>query len=148
MPSYTYEASAHWMLHQRGAVKVKDVDQTFDFTIPPEFGGETGMWTPEHFLLAAVASCYVATFRGMADKSNLEFHAIAVAVEGVIEKQDGCLRFTRITLRPEVTIDREADRERAGHLLEKAERGCLIARSLSAEFVLEARTAVEAPVAV
>ena len=148
MPRYTYEASAHWVLHERGKVKAENIAPALDFSVPPEFGGEGGYWTPEHLLLAAVASCYVATFRGMAEKSNLEFPSIAVAVQGVIEKLDGGLRFTRITLKPEVTVNREADHERASRLLEKAERNCLIARSLSAEFVLEPQILVEAPVAV
>lgn len=148
MQRYTYQASAHWMLHERGGVKAEGIAPDLDFTVPPEFGGESGLWTPEHLLLAAVASCYVATFRGVAEKSHLEFQSIEVSVEGVIEKQDNCLCFTRITLRPEATINREADSERAGLLLEKAERGCLIARSLSAEFVLQPRIVVQSPVAV
>jgi organic hydroperoxide reductase OsmC/OhrA len=47
-----------------------------------------------------------------------------------------------------VTIDREEDRERAARLLEKAERSCLIARSIQATFVLEPKILVGAPVAV
>ncbi len=146
---YTYQASAFWTLHHRGIVKAENnIPYTLDFTVPPEFGGEPGAWTPEHLLLAAVASCYVATFRGMAEKSKLEIHGIEVNVEGVIEKQEGSLRFTSIILRPEATILREEDFERAMRLLEKAERGCLIARSLSSEIVLQSRVVVEEPVAV
>ena len=149
MPTrYSYEAGAHWRLHERGAVEAENIPSTFEFAVPPEFGGEPGFWTPEHLLLAAVASCYVATFRGMADKSNLEFESISIKVEGVIEKKDGYLCFTRVTLRPEATIFYEHDRERADRLLEKAERGCLIMRSLEAECVLHPVIRVEAPVAV
>src|SRR5450631_1351901 len=134
MERYTFEASARWALHERGTVRAKNVETVFDFTVPPEFGGESGLWTPEHLLLASVASCYVATFRGISKKSNLDFHAITISAEGVIEKRDGSLCFTEITLRPEVAILLEEDRERAGRILEKAERGCLIARSLSSKF--------------
>jgi organic hydroperoxide reductase OsmC/OhrA len=69
-------------------------------------------------------------------------------VEGIIEKQDGYLSFTRIILRPEVAIRREEDRERATRWLEKAERACLIARWLSAEIVLQTKVTVEAPLLV
>jgi peroxiredoxin-like protein len=144
-PNYSYTASASWTRHRRGSVEAENgIPQTLDFSVPPEFGGEPGYWTPEHLLLAAVASCLVATFRGMSEKSKLEFPSIDVTVKGIIEKQDGYLCFTRIILRPEVLIGCEEDRERTTRLLEKAERACLIARSLSAEIVLEAKVTVEA----
>ncbi len=143
---YKYQASASWTLHRHGFVKAGDgVPYTLDFSVPPEFGGEGGMWTPEHLLLGAVASCFVATFRGMAEKSNLDFQTIEVAVEGVIEKKDGSLRFTKLILHPEALICREEDRERVSRLLEKAERGCLIAKSLSAAIEVEPQIWVETP---
>ena len=143
--NYSYTATASWTLHHRSVVKAENgIPNTLDFSVPPEFGGEPGQWTPEHLLLAAVASCLVATFRGMSEKSKLEFPHIDVTVKGIIEKQDGYLCFTRIILHPEVLIGREEDLERATRLLERAERACLIARSLSAEIVLEAKVTVEA----
>ena len=144
-PHYSYTARASWTQHHPSFVKAENgTPQTLDFSTPPEFGGEPGQWTPEHLLLAAVASCLVATFRGMSAKSKLEFPSIDVTVEGIIEKQDGYLSFTRIILHPEVLIGREEDRERATRLLEKAERACLIARSLSSEIVLQAKVTLEA----
>jgi peroxiredoxin-like protein len=146
---YSYHCTAHWTLHKRGIVEAdSSIPRTINFSAPPEFGGEPGMWTPEHLLLAGVSTCYVATFRGMSAASKLDFHGLEVRVDGTIEKQDGGLRFTRIVLHPVVTIDREEDRERAGRLLEKAERGCLIARSIQATFVLEPKIVVETPAAV
>jgi len=147
MQTYIYQANAHWVLHERGAVKCEDIGQTLDFSIPVEFGGEPAFWTPEHLLLASVASCYVATFRAMAEKSSLEFHAVDVTVHGAIEKEEGRLRFTRVTLSPAISIEKESDRERTVRLAEKAEQGCLIARSLSAAFTLQPQILVESPVA-
>lgn len=144
---YIYQTTTHWTEHKRGIVEAdSSIPRTINFAAPPEFGGEPGMWTPEHLLLAGVSTCYVATFRGMAAASKLEFHGLEVMVEGTVEKQEGGLRFTKILLRPVVTIDREEDRERAGRLLEKAERGCLIARSILATFILEPKILVAAPV--
>ncbi len=144
--SYSYRASAHWTTHKRGIVEAESIPRTINFAAPPEFGGEPGLWTPEHLLLAAVATCYVATFRAVAEASKLEFHGMEVAVEGVVEKQEGGFRVTKIVLRPVLTITREGDRERASRLLEKAERVCLIGRSLSSAIVLEGSIVVEAPV--
>src|SRR3954449_1369363 len=146
---FTYNAAAHWTAHKRGAVEAEgDIPRTINFAAPPEFGGEPGLWTPEHLLLASAATCFVATLRAVAEASKLEVHGLEVRVEGLIEKQDGKYQFTKITLRPFLTICHEADRDRAWKVLEKAERSCLIARSLTAVIVLESTIAVESPVAV
>src|SRR5438105_7330833 len=145
---YTYQTSAHWTMHKRGIVEAgADIPRTINFAAPPEFGGEPGLWTPEHLLLSAVSTCFVATFRAVAEASKLEFQGMEVDVEGAIEKQEGGYRFTTLTVRPTVTIHHEEDRERTGRLLEKAERICLIARSILATIVLEANIIVEAAVA-
>jgi len=146
---YNYHASAHWALHEHGIVRAsEEIPHTFTFSSPPEFGGEAGVWTPEHLLLAAVATCFVATFRGVARASKLEFQSIDVIVEGVVGRQEGFLRFTKVMVRPDLTILQDADRERALRLLEKAEHVCLIARSLSGVVELLPRVETEAPVAV
>jgi peroxiredoxin-like protein len=98
--------------------------------------GEPGRWTPEHFLVAAVASCFVSTFSGIAEKSRLGFASFHLDAEGVLGNEDGTWRFTEIELRPIVTIFKEEDRERVIRLLEKAEKSCLIARSLQCNVVL------------
>jgi peroxiredoxin-like protein len=142
--SYCYRADARWTNHQRGIVEAESIPRTINFAAPPEFGGEPGLWTPEHLLLAAVSTCYVATLRAVAEASKLEFDAVEVPVEGVIEKLEGGFRFTRITLRPAITIHREEDRERTGRLLEKAERACLVSRSLNCTILLEPKILVAA----
>jgi peroxiredoxin-like protein len=146
---YTYHTTAHWTMHKRGIVEAEgNIPRTINFAAPPEFGGEPGLWTPEHLLLAAVSTCFVATFRAVAEASKVEIHGLEVAVEGTIEKQEGGFRFTTIILRPVVSILRETDRERVGRLLEKAENVCLVSRSILATITLEPKVVVEAPVSV
>ena len=143
MPTtYSYRTTAHWTDHKRGIVEAEGIPRTINFAAPPEFGGEPGLWTPEHLLLAAVGTCYVATLRAIAEASKAGFHSLELTVEGTIEKQEGGFRFTRVLVRPVVTIEKEQDRERMGRLLEKAERVCLITRSLSCTAVLEAKILV------
>jgi peroxiredoxin-like protein len=146
---YFYHAKAQWHMHERGSVEAEHaVPRSIHFSAPPEFGGEAGMWTPEHFLMAAIASCYVATFRAVANTSRLEYRGLEVAVDGLLEKQEGGFRFTKVILRPSVILNREEDRERAVRMVEKAERACLVSRSLSSTVVLEPKILVEATAAV
>ncbi len=137
MPEYKYEASARWTGARRGIAAGVGAGAEIEFASPPEFQGEAGKWTPEHFFTAAVASCFVTTFRAIAEFSKFDFEALEAAVEGVLEKVEGGFRFTRVVVRPTLTIMREEDRERALRLLEKAERGCLISRSLNAQVSLQ-----------
>jgi peroxiredoxin-like protein len=133
---YEYRATATWTQNRRGVVEAESVPRTINFAAPPQFQGEPGLWTPEHMLVAAVATCFVSTFSAIAEISKLELENLRVSAEGVLEKTDG-FRFTKIIVRPVVEVPAEKDAERSLRLLQKAERACLVARSLNAEMVLE-----------
>jgi peroxiredoxin-like protein len=145
--TYRYQVVSHWTMHKRGIVEAPDVPRTINFSAPPEFGGEPGLWTPEHMLLAAVATCFTATFRVLAERSKLELHALEVPVEGVLEREEKGYRFTEIQLRPQVTILKESDRVRTLLLVEKAEKACLVSRSLNSKIALSPKVVVETAVA-
>jgi peroxiredoxin-like protein len=133
---HEYRVEAMGAGGRNGVVHAERILPAISFSPPPEFQGEVGRWTPEHFLVAAVASCFISTFEGMAQTSRLEFDSLRLAAEGVLTKQDSGWRFTEIRLRSTVTLRKEEDRERAVRLLEKAEKSCLIARSLQCKVVL------------
>jgi peroxiredoxin-like protein len=138
-----YSVSGHWMAGGRGSVAGEGIGKAIEFSAPPEFHGESGFWTPEHFLLAAVASCFIATFRAMAGFSKFDPLSLDLAVEGKLDKGQGGYEFTKIVLRPVLTVRDDSERVRAYRLLEKAERGCLISRSLKYEVTMEAK--IESP---
>jgi peroxiredoxin-like protein len=133
---HEYRVKAFCAGPRKGVVQAEGVLSSISFSAPPEFLGESGRWTPEHFLVAAVASCFVSTFSGMAEKSRLEFASFNMDAEGVLWNEDGIWRFMEIKLRPVVAILNEVDRDRIIRLLEKAEKSCLIARSLQCKVVL------------
>jgi peroxiredoxin-like protein len=133
---YEYRIKAFGAGGRNGVVHAEGVLSRISFSAPPEFLGEPGRWTPEHLLVAAVASCFVSTFSGIAEKSRLGFVSFNLDAEGLLGNEDGIWRFTEIKLRPVVTILKEEDRDRVIRLLEKAEKSCLIARSLQCKVVL------------
>jgi peroxiredoxin-like protein len=134
---YDYHATATWTQHRRGLVEAESIARTINFSAPPEFGGDPGLWTPEHLLVAAVGTCFVSTFRAIAELSKVEVTSMRVSVEGILEKMEGGFRFTKIILKPVVEVPSEQDTERILRLLNKAERACLVSRSLTSEVVLE-----------
>ncbi len=135
--SYSYRTSGYWILARRGIVSAEGVPQAVEFAAPPEFGGETEMWTPETFFLAAVASCYVTTFRAISEHSKFDSVALDVTVDGTIEKQTGGYRFTTVTVKPVLTVASEEDRDKGLKLLLKSEAACLISRSLNSHVSVE-----------
>jgi len=146
MPNiYHYRSEATWTSNRRGIVEAEDIPRTINFSAPLEFQGEPGLWTPEHLLVSAVATCYLTTFRAIAEISHFQMESLQVATEGILEKLEGGLRFTQIIIRPVLTVANEDDRERGLRLLEKAERACLVTRSLNSQVVLEPTVAVEIP---
>lgn len=144
---YHFASSAHWTGGPRGVVEGQGIEPPIDFAPPPEFHGQEGIWTPEHFLTAAVAACFITTFRAIASLSKFEAVALDVSAEGVVEKSEGGFRFTRVTVHPVLTIRNESDRERALRLLEKTEKACLVSRSLQSQVILDPRVVVVAAAA-
>jgi len=134
--SHTFLVAATWEGGRRGEVAAEDIRPPIHFSAPPEFKGDPGYWTSEHLLLAAIASCYVATFYALAE-SKLGFLGLEILVEGTLGKTEGKMQFTSIVLKPTVNIARHEDRELASRLMAKAEEGCLIARSLACPVHLE-----------
>jgi peroxiredoxin-like protein len=145
---HEYRIKAFGADGRNGVVHAEGVLSCISFSAPPEFLGEPGRWTPEHFLVAAVASCFVSTFSGIAEKSCLRFVSFNLDAEGVLGNEDGIWRFTEIRLRPVVTVLKEKDRDLAIRLLEKAEKSCLIARSLQFTVTLVPAVKVEVELAV
>jgi organic hydroperoxide reductase OsmC/OhrA len=105
---------------------------------PAEFDGPGDQWSPESLLCAAVASCFVLTFRAVARASRLEWRNLECNVEGLLERTDGATQFTRFTTRATLTVDSTESLDLYRRALEKAEHGCLVANSLKAQRELRA----------
>lgn len=100
---------------------------------PKEFGGPGDKWSPETLLVAAVADCFILSFRAVAHASKLDWISLSCQVDGTLERSDGQTKFTAFIVQPTLTIPEETSAERARKILEKAEKSCLITNSLSAE---------------
>lgn len=144
MPDYRYSTTAVWTQGRKGAVSAEGIAEPMQFSAPPEFMGEAGTWTPEHFFAAAIASCFVTTFKAVAEFSKFEFLSLQVEVEAILEKEQGGFSFTKVVVQPLLEIAAGSDQERAVRLLEKAERACLISRSVKSQIELQPKVLVRA----
>ncbi|HBZ71445.1 MAG TPA: osmotically inducible protein OsmC [Deltaproteobacteria bacterium] len=99
---------------------------------PAEFGGPGDRWSPETLLVAAVADCFVLSFRAIARASGFAWRDLDCKAEGVLDRVDGTLRFSDLHVRARLVVQEGTDEARARRLLEKAEKSCLVSNSLLA----------------
>ncbi len=105
---------------------------------PIAFGGPGDQWSPESLLVAAVADCFVLSFRAIARASRFDWASLKCEVEGTLERVERVTQFTGFLVTASVEIATADDEAKALRLLEKAEQACLVTNSLKAESHLEA----------
>lgn len=109
---------------------------------PAEFGGPGDRWSPETLLVAAVADCFILTFRAIARLSKLPWSSVTCDVVGTLDRIERMAQFTGFEVRARLVVPAGTNVEQAERLMAKAEQGCLITNSLKATSHLEATVAV------
>ncbi len=115
---------------------------------PAEFDGPGGRWSPETLFVAAVADCFLLTFRGIARASRMAWESLACDVTGRLERPERVTRFTDLVIRARLRIPAGTSEEQARRILTRAEETCLITRSLTAVTHLEIEILTAEPAAV
>jgi len=132
--SYTVSATGRSV----GAVSVSGEGlPSLETAPPPQFDGPGGTWSPETLLCAALADCFILTFRAVSRASNFEWTQLECRVEGILERVERVAQFTRFTTFARLIVPPTADLTKARGLLERAEHGCLISNSVRGERKLE-----------
>jgi peroxiredoxin-like protein len=135
--SYQHRVVAWWSSGRSGLAKADTAPNSIHFAVPPQFGGFEGRWTPEDLLLSAVASCFVTTFRVLAEHSKWEYADLQVEASGIVSKAESGYSFHQITLRPHLKVAAVAEIAKGEQLLHKAQNLCLVSRAISVIQVFE-----------
>jgi organic hydroperoxide reductase OsmC/OhrA len=139
MEPYPHRYSATARGESEGEVTLCGEDlPSLDSAPPAQFGGPGDKWSPETLLVAAVADCFVLSFRAIARASKFAWLSLECMVEGTLDRIEKTTQFTEMLVRASLLVPRETDQDRARRLLERAERSCLITQSLKAQSRLEA----------
>src|SRR5256884_5018356 len=112
---------------------------------PPEFDGPGGVWSPESLLCAAVADCFILTFRGLSRAARLDWLKLECRTEGTLERVEDVSQFTRYATFATLTVPAGSDVTKARTMLERAEHSCLISNSLRGVRTLEAEVDTAPP---
>jgi peroxiredoxin-like protein len=147
LDSYVYETQLEWTGGRSARVSSEGLPE-LDVSAPLEFSGEPGVWTPEHLVVAATASCLMTTFLAIAEMSKLSVASYESKAIARLQKvpEEG-YRFTEIKLMPQIGVAEE-DREKAQKILAKAEKNCFISNSLRATVQVEPKILIALPTGV
>jgi organic hydroperoxide reductase OsmC/OhrA len=127
---HVYKTSLRWEAQRYGVLSSEGLP-SLQVATPPSFpGGQEGIWSPEHFFIAAAEACLMTTFLAIAANSKLEFSAYHSEAEGLLEKTAVGFMVTEIVIRARHVIGDPSATDKARHLMEKAEQHCLISKSM------------------
>jgi organic hydroperoxide reductase OsmC/OhrA len=96
----------------------------------PHFRGDAARWNPEELLVAALSSCHQLAYLHLCAVNRVVVTAYADDAEGWMD-EDGAGHFTRVLLRPRVTISAGSDADKAHALHHEAHAACFIASSVN-----------------
>lgn len=140
MSSYPHHYVASATDLRDGTVSLESLGLPALSTAPPaEFGGPGDHWSPETLCVAAVASCFILTFRSVARAAKLPWLSLRADAVGTLDRVERSVQFTHFTLRVELVVPNGVSEDDSRAALERAEHGCLIRNSLKATSQLEAK---------
>ncbi|WP_105104056.1 OsmC family protein [Microbulbifer pacificus] len=109
---------------------------------PVQFDGPGDQWSPEELLVAAVADCFILTFRAIAKFNGLEWTNLECSATGTLDKDGRKTCFTAFEVNAKLDVPQGTDTDKAQKLLEKSEQSCLITNSLTAAVTLQTEVTV------
>lgn len=97
----------------------------------PTFRGDGSRWNPEELLVAALSQCHLLSYLHMAVTHGVVVTAYADSPVGTMAQEGVGGHFTRVLLRPRVTIADAAQVDLATRIHADAARACFIASSVN-----------------
>jgi organic hydroperoxide reductase OsmC/OhrA len=108
--------------------------------VPAPWSDAAGV-DPEEAFVASLSSCHMLFFLDFARRSGVVVTSYEDEADGVMEKgDDGRIRITKVTLRPQIVFGGEApDQAAIDALHHRAHEACFIANSVTTEVIVEPR---------
>ncbi|MGA3044823.1 MAG: OsmC family protein [Bryobacteraceae bacterium] len=98
----------------------------------PTFRGDPARWNPEELLVASVSACHKLWYLHLCAEAGIVVVAYVDHAAGVMqETPDGSGSFTRVILRPKITLTAGSDMAKARELHHAAHAKCFIANSVN-----------------
>ena len=128
-----------WMGHGRGpeaaATATRDLAVSVDgVTLPmssaPGYGGDPSRINPEQLFVAALSACQALTYLSLAARKGVRIVCYTDDAQGWLGSDGARMRMSKVTLRPQITIEAGGDKTHALELVDKAHQYCFIGNSV------------------
>jgi organic hydroperoxide reductase OsmC/OhrA len=141
--THQYHAQIAWTgAGDKGTKNYKSYDRLYDVNIEgkptmagssdPAFRGDPARHNPEDMLVTSVSSCHMLWYLHICSVSGVVVTSYVDNAVGVMaEVADGSGYFTKITLKPKITITTTSDMAKAKETHAKANKMCFIANTLN-----------------
>ncbi|MDZ7840976.1 MAG: OsmC family protein [Gammaproteobacteria bacterium] len=137
-----YAVTVEWVGNTgQGTVDYKSYDRTHRIaaeekpdilgSADPAFRGDGAYWNPEDLLVAALSACHKLWYLHFCADAGITVTAYRDEATGLMEEDGDGGQFVHVLLRPQVTITKEADADRAERLHATASRRCFIRNSVN-----------------
>jgi organic hydroperoxide reductase OsmC/OhrA len=135
--THTYDVNLAWDVEQDQALLRAGNRMPILVSAPPEFHGSDSVWSPEHLILASIASCYVTTFMYFAKLLKVKVRDLKVTAKVDIEKEGkGMFEATKFIIQPTIDFHNDPGSHIVENLLDKAKRYCIVSNSVKGEVVI------------
>lgn len=125
-----FSSQLKWVNDKTGVLSADNISSQITVATPPQFGGPEGEWSPEHFFLNSISSCFMTTYIAFAAKMNFSISDFNCSAIGQIEIVNGHYEFTHINLYPKIFVNDISLKEKATTAMEKTQKYCLITNSI------------------
>jgi peroxiredoxin-like protein len=102
-------------------------------SVPPEFQGPGNGTNPEELLTSAIAGCYSITVGIISANRRLPVVAVKTEATGEVEQSGASFTYTKVTLRPHITLAAEATDDQIKMMEEmahKADAYCIVTNAV------------------
>lgn len=137
---FYYKTNLSWQGEQRGVVSAEGRP---DIQVASPSKKYPDRWTPEHFFVASVDVCLMIIFTSFAERAGISLVAYQSEAEGTFEHFEKVYQFTKIVVRPRITISDEKDKDKTLEAIKEAEKHCPLAESAKAAIVVEPTIVVQ-----
>ena len=136
--SFKVSSEAKSGIAQNWETRAESMHAPIEMAIPPEFSGPGGGFSPEDIYAAALANCFVATFKVFAEKSRIGFEVLTVNATLTVDRNESGVPWMK-SVHLAISLEQASDQDRARHLLEKTSQSCMILNSVKTEKTFEFR---------
>lgn len=140
--NHTFKATVNWQLgntettlnpksfSRNHVVTITNKKTPLEVSAAKPFRGDDTLYNPEDLLLSALASCHMMSYLYVCSQNNIDVLSYTDTAEAILDVEaSGSGHFSKVTLKPVVTIKDASQLELAKTLHVKANSLCFIANS-------------------